>query len=190
QYRIVRMAKVFGVYRCGFYYWIDNRYKVTQRNEYRKQLDSKVRGVFNDKKERDSTRRIQKELEENGNKHGVKTTAARMKRQSLVAKPARKFKCKTDSKHRFPDVPNFLEQVFNAAAPNQKWVGGITYLATNEGWMYLAVVIDLYSRQVVGFTMNTRITAPLVCDALSVSLFRRGMPEGGLSIVIELSNFG
>ncbi len=68
QYRLVRMAKVLGVSRSGFYYWIDNRHKVTQRNEHRKQLDSKVREAFDDKKERDGARRIQKELEANGNK--------------------------------------------------------------------------------------------------------------------------
>nr|ABA55952.1 IS3 transposase [Vibrio sp. DAT722] len=101
-----------------------------------------------------------------------------MKRQSLVAKAARKFKCTTDSKHKLPVAPNLLEQDFNAIAPNQKWAGDITYLATSEGWMYLAVVIDLYSRQVVGWSMNTRMTATLVCDALSMALFRRGMPEG------------
>ncbi|MFA1572067.1 IS3 family transposase, partial [Vibrio tasmaniensis 1F-187] len=177
QYRIIRMAKVFGVSRSGFYYWIDNRHKVTQRNEHRKQLDNKVREVFDDKKERDGARRIQKELEANGNKHDVKTIAASMKRQSLVAKAARKFKCTTDSKHRLPVAPNLLEQDFNATAPNQKWAGDITYLATSEGWMYLAVVIDLYSRQVVGWSMSTRMTATLVCDALSMALFRRGMPE-------------
>ena len=71
------MAKVFGVSRSGFYYWIDNRNKVTERNEHRKQLDIKVREVFDDKKERDGARRIQKELEENGNKRDVKTIAAR-----------------------------------------------------------------------------------------------------------------
>lgn len=95
-----------------------------------------------------------------------------MKRQSLVAKAARKFKCTTDSKHKLPVAPNLLEQDFNATAPNQKWAGDITYLATSEGWMYLAVVIDLYSRQVVGWSMNTRMTATLVCDALSMALFR------------------
>ncbi len=94
------MAKVFRVSRSGFYYWIDNRNKVTQRNEQRKQLDSKVREVFDDKKERDGARRIQKELEENGDKHDVKTIAASMKRQGLVAKAVRKFKYTTDSKHR------------------------------------------------------------------------------------------
>lgn len=99
------MAKVFGVSQSGFYYWINHRHKVTQRNEHRKQLNGKVREVFANKKERDGARRIQKELEENGNKHDVKTTAASMKRQSLVAKAARKFKCMTDSKHKFPVTP-------------------------------------------------------------------------------------
>lgn len=124
---------------------------------------------------RSGARRIQKELEANGNKHDVKTIAASMKRQSLVAKAARKFKCTTDSKHRLPVAPNLFEQDFNATAPNP---GDITYLATSEGWMYLAVVIDLYSRQVVGWSMSTRMTATLVCDALSMALFRRGTPEG------------
>lgn len=73
-----------------------------------------------------------------------------MKRQSLVVKAARKFKCTTGSKHRPPVAPNLPDQDFNATAPNQKWAGDITYLATSEGRMYLAVIIDLYSRPVVG----------------------------------------
>ncbi|EJF9968640.1 IS3 family transposase, partial [Vibrio parahaemolyticus] len=90
---------------------------------------------------------------------------------------ARKFKCTTDSKHKMPVAPNLLAQDFNATAPNQKWAGDITYLATSEGWLYLAVIIDLYSRQVIGWSMDTRMTATLVCDALSMALFRRGFPE-------------
>lgn len=92
-----------------------------------------------------------------------------------VAAAARKFKCTTDSKHRLLVAPNLLEQDSNATAPNQKWAGDITYLATSEGGMYLAVVIDLYSRQVVGCSMNTRMTATLVCDALSMTLFRSAL---------------
>ncbi|WP_029859770.1 IS3 family transposase, partial [Vibrio parahaemolyticus] len=107
----------------------------------------------------------------------VKTIAASMKRQDLTPKAARKFKCTTDSKHKMPVAPNLLAQDFNAAAPNQKWAGDITYVATSEGWLYLAVIIDLYSRQVVGWSMDTKMTATLVCDALSMALFRRGFPE-------------
>jgi transposase InsO family protein len=136
-----------------------------------------VKEAFDNSKGRDDARRIQVELAENGNKHNVKTIATSMKRQSLVAKAARKFKCTTDSNHKMPVAPNILEQDFTASAPNQKWAGDITYIATSEGWLYFAVVIDLYSRQVVGWSVGTRMTATLVCDALSMALFRRGFPE-------------
>ncbi len=101
-----------------------------------------------------------------------------MKRQGLKAKAARKFKTTTDSNHQLPVAPNLLEQDFSADAPNQKWVGDITYLLTNEGWLYLAVIIDLYSRAVIGWSMNSRMTAELTCEALKMALLRRGLPEG------------
>lgn len=141
------------------------------------ELDSKVHNAFSDSKARDGSRRIQKELAENGDAYNIKTIAASMKRQNLVPKAARKFKCTTDSKHTMPVAPNLLAQDFSADKPNQKWAGDITYLATSEGWLYLAVIIDLYSRQVIGWSMGTRMTASLVCDALSMALFRRGFPE-------------
>ena len=101
-----------------------------------------------------------------------------MKRQNLVAKAARKFKVTTDSNHRLPVAPNLLGQNFTTGQPNQKWAGDITYLYTSEGWLYLAVMIDLHSRAVIGWSMSTRMTADLVCDALSMALWRRGFPKG------------
>ena len=88
-----------------------------------------------------------------------------------------KFKVTTDSKHSKPVTPDLLEQDFSAAAPNQKWTSDITYVWTNEGWLYLAVVMDLYSRAIVGWAMNRRMTQPLVYDALTMALFRRGFPK-------------
>ncbi|MEZ8946801.1 IS3 family transposase [Vibrio sp. 10N.247.311.12] len=177
SFSISRMAKVFRVSRSGFYYWVENRHKAIQRETERQKLDTKVKEAFDVSKERDGSRRIQKELAESGDNHNVKTIAASMRRQDLVAKAARKFKCTTDSKHKMPVAPNLLAQDFNATAPNQKWAGDITYVATSEGWLYLAVIIDLYSRQVIGWSMDTKMTASLVCDALSMALFRRGFPE-------------
>lgn len=83
----------------------------------------------------------------------------------------------TNSHHSLPVAPNLLQQDFSAERPNQKWVSDITYLATDEGWLYLAVVLDLYSRKVVGWSMSERMTATLVCDALSMAIFRRHRPR-------------
>src|SRR5574343_2036571 len=108
-----------------------------------------------------------------GQFYDLKTIAASLKRQGLVAKAARKFKATTNSKHNLPVFDNLLKQDFSASAPNQKWAGDITYLWTEEGWLYLAVVIDLFSRQVVGWSMSERMAADLACDALRLAIFRR-----------------
>jgi putative transposase len=118
------------------------------------------------------------DLDEQGHSYNRKTVAKSMKRQGLVAKAARKFKATTDSKHNLPVAPNRLEQDFNADAPNRKWVCDITYLWTGEGWLYLAVVIDLYSPMVVGWAMDKRMKAELVCDALQMALWHRRRPKG------------
>lgn len=177
QFSVMRMAKVLAVSRSGFYYWLKHRHEISQRDRARTLRDITVKKAFEASKGRDGARRIQVELAEQGNKHNLKTISDSMKRQSLVAKAARKFKVTTDSKHSLPVAPNLLEQDFTADAPNQKWAGDITYLMTSEGWLYLAVIIDLYSRQVVGWSMGNRMTANLVGDALKMALFRRGLPE-------------
>lgn len=100
-----------------------------------------------------------------------------MQRQGLRARAARKYKATTNSRHSLPVAENLLKQDFTASAPNQKWVGDITYLQTEEGWLYLAVVIDLYSRMVIGWAMGERITADLVSDALRMALWRRKQPR-------------
>ena len=103
--------------------------------------------------------------------------AASLRRQGLVAKAARKFKATTHSKHTLPVFDNLLNQDFSATAPNQKWVGDITYLGTDEGWLYLAVIIDLFFRQVIGWAMSERMTTDLVCDALQMAVFKRKRPK-------------
>ncbi|MEZ9421452.1 IS3 family transposase [Vibrio breoganii] len=178
SFSILRMSKVFDVSRSGFYHWLKNRHNASPRELARHALDNHVKKAFVDGKERDGARRIKVALEEGKHPYNIKTISQSMKRQGLVAKAARKFKCTTDSNHTKAISPNLLAQDFNATGPNQKWAGDITYLATSEGWLYLAVIIDLYSRQVIGWSMNERMTAELVCDALKMALFRRGFPEG------------
>ena len=109
---------------------------------------------------------------------GKKRVARLMRADGLRGKAARKYKATTNSNHNLPVAPNLLEQDFTATSPNQKWVSDITYIATDEGWLYLAVVLDLYARRVVGWAMSDRMTAKLVCDALQMALWRRRRPRG------------
>ena len=176
-FSIVRMACALSVSPSGYYSWLKACQQPSKRKQAQQVRDVKVKDIFANSKERDGARRIQAELEEQGYKHDIKTIANSMERQGLVAKAARKFKVTTDSKHSLPVAENLLAQNFTADQPNQKWAGDITYLMTGEGWLYLAVIIDLYSRSVIGWSMSNRTTSSLVCDALQMALWRRGKPE-------------
>ena len=104
----------------------------------------------------------------------------RLMRQNCIrARHKRRFKATTDSRHALPVAPNRLNQNFEATHPDQTWTADITYLATDEGWLYLAVVLDLYTRQIVGWAMRERMTQDLVIDALRMAWFRR-RPQPGL----------
>ncbi len=102
--------------------------------------------------------------------------AERMRAQGLRTKAKRKFKATTNSNHDLPVSPDLLQRDFSAVAPNRKWVGDITCPQTTEGWLYLAVFIDLYSRRVVGWSMGERMTADLACNALRMAWFRGKRP--------------
>jgi transposase InsO family protein len=94
------------------------------------------------------------------------------------ARAAKKYKATTNSNHNLPVAPNLLEQCFDADKPNEKWVSDITYIWTEEGWLYLAVVMDLFSRKIVGWSLSERMKATLVTEALKMALWRRKMPRG------------
>ncbi len=102
-----------------------------------------------------------------------------MKIANVAAKQKRKFKVTTDSKHSLPVAPNLLNREFNAKESDQAYASDITYIWTSEGWLYLAVIIDLFSRQVVGWSMNSRMTASLIMNALRMAIWRR-QPGPGL----------
>lgn len=118
------------------------------------------------------------ELNAEGIPCNEKRVARRMQILELEGCQTRKFKVTTDSEHDQPMAPDLLRQGFTSERPNQKWVSDITYVWTREGWLYLAVVMDLYSRAIIGWSMNKRMTQQLVCDALTMALFRRGFPKG------------
>ena len=120
-----------------------------------------------------------RELSTRGIHTGKERVRKLMKVHGLRARGKRKFKATTNSSHNLPVSPNLLERRFAVEAPNRVWAGDITYVWTQEGWLYLAVVIDLFSRQVVGFAMSERMTRQLVIDALRMAWFRR-RPTNGL----------
>lgn len=123
--------------------------------------------------------RTWQELRADGVRVGKERVRKLMKLHGIKARGKRKFVITTDSKHDLPIAPNLLDRNFQPDAPNSVWTSDITYIQTDEGWLYLAVVLDLYSRQVVGWSMQAHMQASLVMDALRMAWFRR-RPEPGL----------
>ena len=177
-YSIAMMARVLLVSRSGYYSWLDNREMVSWRMQQRESIDALVKAAFEAGKGRYGAERIFYDLAEQDNPLDIKTIRKSLKRQGLIAKAAKLFKVTTDSNHSLPVAPNLLARDFSAQQPNEKWVTDITYIQTTEGWLYLAVMIDLYSRKIVGWSMSKHIDAQLVCDALMMALWRRKFPKG------------
>ena len=177
EFKITSMVRVLGVSRSGFYRWRQRGGQPTRRQQQRLALDKLVADAFFARKMRSGSPRLVLDLRDQGHDYDRKTVATSMRRQNLRAKAARKYKATTNSKHTLPVAPNLLAQDFTAKAPNQKWVSDTTYLWTDEGWLYLAVIIDLYSRLVVGWALAERMAADLACQALQMALWRRKMPK-------------
>ena len=165
------MCRVLTVSPSGYYAWRDRKPSV--RAQRRAQLDAQVQAAFEAERGRAGAPRLSRRLQ-----RGRRQVAQSLRRQGLRAKAARKFKATTNSNHALPVAENLIKQDFTAQRRDQVWVGDITYIGTDEGWLYLAVVLDLYSRKVVGWSMSERMTAALVCDALRMALFRRNRPHG------------
>jgi putative transposase len=125
--------------------------------------------------------RIWKQLRANGIRVGKERVIKLMALHGIKGKTKRKFKATTNSAHALPVAPNLITRDFSPALPNQVWTTDITYLATNEGWLYLTVMLDLFSRQVVGWSIQPRMTQQLVVDALRMAWFRR-RPVAGLIV--------
>lgn len=117
--------------------------------------------------------RMTRELRSQGYPASEERVARLMRENGIKAKHKRRFKVTTDSKHKLPIAPNRLGRDFTPAAPNQVWTADITYLWTDEGWLYLAIVLDLFNREVVGWSLKPRMTADIVTDALTMAWFRR-----------------
>lgn len=171
------MCELLGVGRSGYYEW--QQTAPSLRSLTNQRLSSRIKEIFLNSRCLYGSRRIRKILQTEGEMISRRRIARLMKKQNLYCKTKRKFRITTDSKHDLPIAPNLLQRDFTAAYPGQKYVGDITYIWTDEGWLYLAVVIDLYSRYVVGWSMGANMKASLVNNALLMALWSR-KPKAGL----------
>ena len=176
NYPVSLMCRLLSVSCSGYYDWHERPLSMRcQRNET---LTLKIKAIFDDEKRRVGAQRIAKRLAMEGECVGRHHVAKIMRANGLRAKAAKKYKATTNSNHHLPVSPNLLEQNFEASKANEKWVSDITYVWTEEGWLYLAVMMDCYSRKVIGWAISERMTSQLVIDALMMALWRRKMPSG------------
>lgn len=171
------MCDVFGLSRSGYYDWLKS--SPSPRSIENQALGDKIESIFIDSRSTYGTRRIRKILLREGIKISRRRVGKLMKQKHLCCKTKRKFRHTTDSKHNLPIADNIIDRDFTATKPNQKFVGDITYIWTQEGWLYLAAVIDLFSRKVVGWSIRNNMKAPLVNDALLMAIWSR-KPNKGL----------
>ena len=132
-----------------------------------------VKSIHAEVKAAYGSRRMHRELQGRGHRIGLSRVERLMSEHGIRARHKRRFKATTDSKHSMLVAPNLLQRNFTPQAPNRVWAGDITYIHTGEGWLYLAIVLDLFNREVVGWSIKTRMTADIVTDALTMAWFRR-----------------
>lgn len=172
-----RLLPLIEVSPSGYYDWLKR--EPSKRDTENGELDGHISRVYHEHRGRYGYRRIYVELLEQGLFFGSRERIRRRLRHlGLKAIHKQKFKNTTDSDHDKPVAPNLLQQNFDMARLDEAWVGDITYIRVGQKWLYLAVVIDLYSRKVIGWAMDKRMKADLVCDALKMALHNRSHPKG------------
>ena len=176
-YPITLLCDVMQVSRSGYYSWV--RRDASPRQRERTRLIPLVREIHRQSKGTYGARRMAEELESQGETCGRSKAGTLMNLAGVSARQKKKYKATTDSKHNFPVAPNLLDRQFVVKEPNRVWCSDITYIWTGGGWLYLAVIIDLFSRQVIGWSMSSRIARKMVMDALRMAVWRR-RPDPGL----------
>ena len=170
------MCKVIQVSRSGYYEWLNHLGCNKEKRDNK--LTAMIKIIFEEGRSNYGSRTIKKKLERKDEFVSRRRIIRLMKQANLICKTRRKFKATTDSKHNLSIAPNLLNRQFKLDQPNRCYVGDITYIATNEGWLYLATVIDLYSRKIVGWSMADNMKADLVNNALSMAIWQRKPSKG------------
>jgi len=176
QFPVSVMCSVFQVSRSGYYAW--NKRPESKRSREDRELAQEITAIHRESDGTYGSPKIHGELRRRGKRHGKNRVARLMRKDGLHAKTKRKFRATTDSRHNYPVAANLLNREFNVDRPNKTWACDITYIWTTEGWLYLAIVMDLYSRAIVGWSMSERITRQLAMDALTLATKRRNPPKG------------
>lgn len=177
EFEIELMCSVLSVSRSGYYSW--RQRKPSRRSTEDQRLGARIIKSHAESGETYGSPRVLRDLKDEGERISRKRVARLMRQNKLFSKHRRKYRLTTNSDHKFPVARNLLERNFDAEYPDQKWVTDITYIPTAEGWLYLAVVIDLFSRRVVGWSMSSRLERELAIEALKMALGGR-KPESGL----------
>lgn len=177
EFEVDRMCRVLQVSRSGYYGWLGRKPSKHQQRD--QQLTSRIVELHAQSEQTYGSPRVHEDLKDEGERISRKRVSRLMRENQLFSKHKRKFRHTTDSEHQFPVAENILARGFESDAPNKKWAADITFIPTDEGWLYLAVVIDLYSRRVVGWCMGKRLDRGLVLEALTMALKGR-KPKNGL----------
>jgi putative transposase len=177
MYPVGQQCCALGVSRSGYYAWRERGKK--GEDDSRRALIEHIRRIHKKSRRTYGSPRIHAELRAEGVVCNRKRVARLMRLEGIQGRRKRRKAATTDSKHPYPVAPNLLNREFEAEAPNEKWVADITYIPTREGWLYLAAVLDLYSRKIVGWSMSHQVTADLIEDALRMALYER-QPDPGL----------
>lgn len=171
EFAIVTLCRVLGVSRSGYYAWLKR--PPSERARANQRLTEAIQAAHARSRRTYGAPRIYRDLKDAGHRCSRNRVARLMRRCGLVVRGRRRFKTTTNAKHAYPVAPNVLDRQFTAQRPNEKWLTDITYIATQEGWLYLAVVLDIYSRMIVGWAMDKTMDHTLVAAAFKMAITRR-----------------
>jgi putative transposase len=178
EFPVARMHTVLGVSRSGYYAW--RKRPASAREMANRELYKKIEAVYNESHKTYGSPRVYRQLKKEGVACSENRVARLMRLRGLRAKQTKQYKTTTKRNKSHPAAPNLLKRDFVAKQPNQKWLTDITYIPTQEGWLYLAAVLDLYSRRIVGWAMLDRMTGDLTMGALKMAIRQR---QPGLDLI-------
>jgi len=176
RYPIRLMCRALNVSPAGYYAWAGR--PESNRSVQNRTLLAEIRVIHRESRETYGSPSIWDALIKRGHRVGEHRVARLMRQDGIRAKTVKKWRATTQSQHRFPVAANTLDRQFTVEAPNRVWAGDLTYVWTAEGWLYLAVILDLYSRRVIGWAMGHRLTVELVERAFTMALGNRTLLAG------------